>query len=71
LKDKFDNISKINNINCPVLVMHGFADTIVPFYMGQKIFDNIKTEKLSYFTEDNHMMDFTPNLINSIKKFIK
>ena len=34
LKDKFDSINKIQKLNSPLLVMHGEADQIVPFFMG-------------------------------------
>ena len=33
LKDKFDNKSKIKNIKVPILIMHGEAEQIVPFFM--------------------------------------
>lgn len=36
--DKFRNIDKIKNVSCPVLVMHGLADEVIPFSHGQKIF---------------------------------
>ena len=38
LKDKYDNKSKIKNISIPILIMHGEADQIVPFFMGKKNF---------------------------------
>ncbi len=36
--DKFDNINKIKNVRCPVLVIHATADQVIPFYHGQKLF---------------------------------
>lgn len=36
--DKFRNIDKIKNVNCPVLVMHGKADDTIPFSHGQQLF---------------------------------
>lgn len=36
--DKFRNIDKIKNVHCPVLVMHGKADTVIPFAHGQELF---------------------------------
>ncbi|HEY9652779.1 MAG TPA: alpha/beta hydrolase [Coleofasciculaceae cyanobacterium] len=36
--DKFRNIDKIKTVKCPVLVMHGKADDIVPFQHGQRLF---------------------------------
>ena len=72
LKDKYENIKKMKNINVPVLVMHGKADTIVPFSMGKKIFEIANSPKYSHFTEyDDHMMEYDENLIIALKSFIK
>ena len=71
LKDKFDNKSKIGNINVPVLIMHGEADQIVPFYMGKKMYEIANEPKYSYFTKhDNHMMEYDKNLINALNSFL-
>ena len=52
--------------------MHGEADKIVPFWMGEKIFKLANEPKYSYFSKyDDHMMDFNNELTNSIKLFIK
>jgi len=69
LKDKYDSLKNSKEIKCPVLVMHGFEDKVVPFYMGEEIYDLIETEKLSFFTEDDHMMRFNRKMENSIKNF--
>tara|TARA_B100001175_G_scaffold316586_1_gene330905 strand:+ start:197 stop:1012 length:816 start_codon:yes stop_codon:yes gene_type:complete len=72
LKDKYESDKKIKNIMAPILVMHGEADKIVPFWMGEKIFELANEPKYSYFSKyDDHMMDFNNELINSIKLFIK
>jgi len=34
----FDNIEKINRVESPVLVIHGDADEIIPFSIGEKIY---------------------------------
>lgn len=39
--DLFDNISKIKNICCPVLILHGKCDTTVPYSDGRKLFLSI------------------------------
>ena len=71
LKDKYNSISKLNKNSAPILVMHGRKDKIVPFGMGEEIYNKFSGEKSSYFVEnDDHMMDFNENLINSIKSFI-
>ena len=37
--DMFRNIDKIKSVHCPVLVIHGKADEIIPFQHGQKLFE--------------------------------
>ena len=69
LKDKFDTKNKIGRIKCPIMVMHGYADKIVPFHMGKEIYQLINSKKYSYFVEDNHMMDFDKNMISAIENF--
>ena len=72
LKDKYKNDEKIKNINIPVLVMHGEKDQIVPFSMGQKMFDLANDPKSSYFTKhDDHMMEFDNNMVFQLSSFIK
>ena len=72
LKDKYESKKKINNINSPVLVMHGEKDKIVPFYMGKEIYNLANEPKSKYFTEnDDHMMEFNQNLVNKIELFLK
>ena len=71
LKDKFNSIDKLNMNNSPLLVMHGEKDRIVPFSMGKQIYSEYKSQKYSYFIEnDDHMMDFNENLVRSLKLFI-
>ena len=72
LKDKYESDKKIKNIKSPVLIMHGEEDQIVPFWMGEKMFQLANEPKYSYFSKyDDHMMDFNNELINSLKLFIK
>ena len=71
LKDRYDSIKKIKNIHIPVLIMHGKKDDIVPFKMGQELFNEANRPKSSYFSDnDDHMMEFNEQLINSLKKFL-
>tara|TARA_R110001592_G_C13136386_1_gene746991 strand:+ start:559 stop:1371 length:813 start_codon:yes stop_codon:yes gene_type:complete len=43
--DSFNNISKMNNIKAPVLVIHGTKDRVIPYSMGKEIFDAANTRK--------------------------
>ena len=71
LKDKYESNKKIQNIKTPILIMHGKVDNIVPFYMGEKMYDLANEPKYSYFTEyDDHMMEYNEKLLNALKEFI-
>jgi fermentation-respiration switch protein FrsA (DUF1100 family) len=49
--DKFPNIHRIKKVKCPVLVMHGKADDVIPFQHGQKLFAAASEPKLSLWVE--------------------
>ncbi len=70
-RDRYNSIKKIKKINSPILVLHGKADTLVPYYMGKKIYDNANEPKYSYFpTFDNHMMAYDQDMVNTLKSFL-
>lgn len=72
LKDKYESDKKIKNIKSPVLIMHGKVDKIVPFHMGQTMYELANEPKYSYFSEyDDHMMEYNKKLLNELKKFIQ
>ena len=49
--DRFPNIDNIKSINCPVLVMHGNADQVIPFSHGQQLFAIANQPKLSLWVD--------------------
>ena len=72
LKDRYDSINKIDKIRTPILIMHGKKDDIVPFSMGEELFEKANNPKYSYFTlDDVHMMEFNDQLLKTIKNFIE
>ncbi|WP_414513659.1 alpha/beta hydrolase [Nostoc sp. PCC 9305] len=53
--DKFPNLDKIKKVKCPILVIHGKADNIIPFAHGEKLFKAAISPKLSLWVEEaNH-----------------
>jgi fermentation-respiration switch protein FrsA (DUF1100 family) len=38
LRDRFDSLSRIGNVTCPLLMIHGQRDRIVPFMQGEELF---------------------------------
>jgi fermentation-respiration switch protein FrsA (DUF1100 family) len=44
--DKFRNVDKIGRVRCPLLILHGEADEIVPFWHGRRLFDKAPGRKM-------------------------
>ena len=45
---RFPTLQYIKKIHCPVLLMHGAEDAIVPSTLGKKVYDAVSTPKLWY-----------------------
>lgn len=45
LKYKFDSLSKIDQVGCPVLVIHSPDDDLIPFSMGEKLYERAAPPK--------------------------
>ncbi|MBN3939917.1 alpha/beta hydrolase [Nostoc sp. NMS9] len=53
--DKFPNLDNIKKVKCPILVIHGKADNIIPFTHGEKLFNAATSPKLYLWVEEaNH-----------------
>ncbi|MGB3402523.1 MAG: alpha/beta hydrolase [Microcoleaceae cyanobacterium] len=50
--EKFDNVKKIQQINSPVLIMHGKQDNIIPIEHSQKLYELASAPKLSFWVEE-------------------
>jgi len=49
--DKFRNIDKIKGVGCPVLIIHGKADRVIPFWHGEKLFKEGIEPKLKFWVD--------------------
>jgi fermentation-respiration switch protein FrsA (DUF1100 family) len=49
--DKFRNAAKIQRVRCPVLVIHGRQDGVIPFWHGERIFTLARGRKQSLWVE--------------------
>ncbi len=64
----------IENIKCPVLVVHGGDDITVPYSEAQRIFDGLECEKEFLYYEDgdhvcfNHFGNVVPRMLNWLEK---
>jgi hypothetical protein len=73
--DKFRNLDKIKKVKCPVLIMHGKADEVIPFQHGQKLFAAAHEPKLSLWVDDAGHNDFMwvagEQYTKTLRKFIQ
>jgi alpha-beta hydrolase superfamily lysophospholipase len=56
--DKFRNAAKIGSVSCPVLIMHGEDDEIVPFWHGRRLFELAPEPKTFVAVPGAHHNDF-------------
>ena len=59
--DKFSNISKIDTVQCPVLLIHGTEDEVISFWHGKALLEKAKKPKLYLWVEGaghNNLIDF-------------
>lgn len=57
--DKFTNLRKMPRVHCPVLVMHGTADEVIPFSHGRALYTAAPGPKSALWVEGAHHNDFT------------
>lgn len=51
IKDKFDSLSKLNKITIPTIILHGKNDDVVPYYMGETVYNIINVDKEFYSSD--------------------
>lgn len=49
--DKFNSIAKLRDVHCPVLVIHGKRDDVIPFWHGEKLFQEAHQPKFSLWVD--------------------
>lgn len=54
LADRFDTLAKAGAIGVPTLVIHGDADEVVPFWMGERISSAIRGARMRVVAGGHH-----------------
>jgi len=49
--DRFRNIDKIKKVHCPILIIHGTKDMVIPLAHGEKLFEAANEPKLKFWVE--------------------
>ncbi len=71
--DIFDNLSKLQNVTCPVLVIHGKKDKTISFQQGETLFNSAHSpKKYLWLDEAGHNNVFSVGrdaYLDSLKSF--
>ncbi len=70
--DKFDSLSRINQIHAPLLIIHGKLDTVVPYSQGLEIYKQANQPK-SMITFDkfgHNDLWSAPGFVSKVLRFI-
>lgn len=49
--DKFRNVDKITQVRCPVLIIHGRQDEVIPFWHGERLFEMANAPKTNLWVD--------------------
>lgn len=55
--DKFNNAAVIGNVHCPVLIIHGMRDEVIPYRQGRRIFLLANEPKQNLWIAHGHHND--------------
>jgi fermentation-respiration switch protein FrsA (DUF1100 family) len=55
--DKFNNLFKIKALSCPVLVIHGKQDSVIPFWHGERLYEAANPPKMKFWVDGAHHND--------------
>jgi abhydrolase domain-containing protein 17 len=58
--DKFPNLRTVRSVRCPVLVIHGTEDEVIPVSHGRRLFDAANEPKQALWIEGAHHNDVVP-----------
>ena len=56
VRHKFDNVAKIRDCHRPVFIVHGTADTVIPYRLGKRLYEAANEPK-EFVTLDGHDHD--------------
>lgn len=71
--DKFRNVDKIGQVRCPVLIIHGRQDEVIPFWHGERLFQLANEPKVNLWVDgaghNNLKVVAGPEYVRALKTF--
>lgn len=74
VNERFRNIDAIDNVSCPLLVIHGEKDKVIPYTHGEELFKKYKHETKMLLTPSemtHNEYRLYNDLVNPVKEFIE
>ena len=71
--DKFPNIDRVQRINCPIFIIHGRRDEIVPFKHAEMLYARSKVKYPPYYVDGaghNNVEKYAFEYLVKIREFI-
>ena len=71
--DKFPNIDRVKKIDCPVYIIHGRRDEVVPFYHAEEMYAASKIKYPPYYVDGaghNNVEKFAADYMKNMRKFL-
>jgi abhydrolase domain-containing protein 17 len=72
--DKFDSVSKIKRVHCPVLIIHGKKDSVVGFWNSQVLFNSANEPKQKWWVNRGDHNDIllvdAPGYWKAVESFV-
>jgi abhydrolase domain-containing protein 17 len=72
--DKFPNLRHVKQASCPTLIMHGTHDEIIPFWHGEKLYENAPEPKMKLWIEGARHNDYAyvagEDYFETVKRFL-
>ncbi|MEZ5690441.1 MAG: alpha/beta hydrolase [Rickettsiales bacterium] len=70
--DKFNSISRIDRINCPLLILHGKQDEVIPSYHSETLLkEAVQPKKAIFFDDVGHNNFDSGKVAEEIMRFLK
>jgi pimeloyl-ACP methyl ester carboxylesterase len=72
VSNRMDNLDKIARVRAPVFIAHGTADQVVPYRMGERLFERAQEPKRFYRMDDHpHMHPSEPAFFAAVRAYLE
>jgi fermentation-respiration switch protein FrsA (DUF1100 family) len=71
VSNRLDNLDKIDRVRGPVFIAHGTDDRVVPYWMGEKLYEKAREPRRFFPLHDHtHMHPSRPAFFTAVRAFL-